>query len=92
MTDGMRGTAAGNVAMVLMRGRRVPVMGVSLEHTTLDLGGIDTPCIGEEVTVLGADGSDRITIDEMAAWLGRTNIEVVMTFSRRLPFRYVDTP
>ena len=44
-----------------MRGRRLPVLGVTMEHTTLDLTGIENPQIGEIITLLGKDTNEVIT-------------------------------
>ena len=44
---------------MLVRGQGVPVVGVSLERTVLDLTDIDRPELGEEVVVLGQSGEDR---------------------------------
>jgi alanine racemase len=81
----MRGAAPGATAEVLVRGRRARVMSVSLEHTTLDLSGIEAPTLGEQVVVLGGDGPARITLETIAGWQGRAPLEVAMTFSCRLP-------
>ncbi len=54
--DGMRNPAAGQVMSLLIRGRRAPVLGVSLEHTTLDISGIDSPRVGDEAIVVGHSG------------------------------------
>lgn len=90
MHNGLRMPAAGKTACVLFRGRRVPVLSVSLEHTTIDLTDLAEPRVGEEVTVLGPQGTERITIEEMAEWQGRSPLEVAMTLSKRLPFRYAN--
>ena len=37
------GASSGSQLNVLMRGKRLPVLGVSMEHTTVDLTGIDKP-------------------------------------------------
>ena len=84
---GFRNAAPGGRIEALIRGRRVPVMSVTLEHTTLDLTGIDSPRLSEEVLLLGGDGPQRITLDDIAGWQGRPPLEVTMTFSKRLPAR-----
>jgi alanine racemase len=86
---GMRGAAPGRTAEVLIRGQRAKVMSVTLEHTTLNLTGIDSPRVGEEVLVLGGDGPARITLEDVAAWQGRPPLETAMTFSKRLPVREI---
>lgn len=84
---GLRNAAPGQRAEVLIRGRRAPVMSVTLEHTTLDLTEVDSPRLGEEVLVLGGRGPERIALDDIAVWQGRPPLEVAMTFSKRLPVR-----
>lgn len=87
--QGFRNAAPGQKAEVVIRGRRARVMSVTLEHTTLDLTGIDSPRLGEEVLLLGGDGAARITLDDVAGWQGRPPLEVTMTFSKRLPAREI---
>ena len=86
---GMRGAAPGRTAEVLIRGQRAKVMSVTLEHTTLNLTGIDSPRLGEEVLLLGGDGPARIALEDVAAWQGRPPLEAAMTFSKRLPVREI---
>ena len=75
---------------MLMRGRRVPVIGVSLEYTTLDLGSIDQPEVGEEIIVLGQAGNDRITLEEIAEWQAAHPLDVLMSFDKRFPIRMME--
>jgi alanine racemase len=85
--DGYR-TPSADAAM-LAGGRRAPLLGVSLEHSTLDLS--DTPgvAVGDEVVVVGAQGHGRIALEEVASWLGaRAGSDVVLGFDRRIPYRY----
>ena len=85
MQQGMRPSTPGVIASALIRGRRVPVLNVSLEHATLDLSAIETPRVGEVVTFVGESGGDRITLDEIATWRDASALDVTMTFSGRLP-------
>jgi alanine racemase len=86
-TDGYRGPIAGRQAEVVVGGRRVPVRGVSLEHTTLDLTGVDA-AVGDEVVFLGTQGDEAITAAEIASWQGATADDVVLSFDRKLPRVY----
>lgn len=92
LNDGYRNPAKGRTAAVLLRGRRVPVIGVSLEHTTIDLSAIEHPAVGEEVSVLGGAGTEAIGLPEMAESQGVRPIDVLMAFSRRLPRSYHPPP
>jgi alanine racemase len=87
LTDGMRNAAPGQAASLLVRGRRAPVLGVSLEHTTLDLTGIDSPQVGDEVALLGRSDGLANTFHDLAGWFGCGELEALMTFSRRVAVR-----
>jgi alanine racemase len=87
--DGYRAALPGKAARMLVRGRRVPVLSVSQEYTTLDLTGLDKLAIGEEVVVLGRNGEDCISIEELADWFGGIPLNVLMSFNERFPYRYL---
>jgi alanine racemase len=74
---------------MLVGGRRVPVRGVSLEHTTLDLTGVDA-AVGDEVVVLGTQGDETITAAEIASWQDASADDVALAFDRKLPRVYVE--
>jgi alanine racemase len=88
-TDGYRAAQDGRPAAMLVRGRRAPVRGVSLEHTTLDLTGVPGAAVGDEVVVLGAQGGDAISATELAEWQAVRPDDVVLAFDGRMPRRYV---
>ena len=53
---------------MLVRGRSVPVLArPSLEHTRLDLTGVPDARVGDEVVVIGRQGAQEITTEEVAA-------------------------
>ncbi len=89
LADGNRPPARGLGAGVLVRGRRAPVIAVSLEHLTIDLSDDDEVTIGDTVTVIGAEGTERITLDEVAGWWRARKIDVIMSLSGRLPRHYL---
>jgi alanine racemase len=92
LVDGYRPARSGEAAM-LIRGQRAPVIGVSLEATTLDLSRVADPSIGEPVVALGRDGGENIGIEEIANWQNASALETVMTFNRQIPSRYLkETP
>jgi alanine racemase len=87
-TDGYRDPREGRQPYMLVRGQRVPVRGISLEHTTLDLTGVEAT-VGDEVVVLGEQGEEVITAAEIADWLGVQVDDVVLAFDRRTPRFYI---
>ena len=85
LTDGYRAPPDGYEAWMLCKGKRVPVLGVSLEHASLDLSSVSDVQNGQEVTVLGDDGSDRIGLDDLARCWNTSPLGAVMSFSGRIP-------
>ena len=45
--------------------------------------------IGQEVVLIGSQGSERITVEEISAYLGTINYEVTCMISDRVPRRYL---
>ena len=82
--DGMRSVAPGQTMSLLIRGQRAPVIGVSLEHTTLDLTGIDSPQVGDEVVVIGESTRLSNSFNDLARWFSCSELEALMAFSGRL--------
>jgi alanine racemase len=87
-TDGYRDPQQGRRSYMLVRGQRVPVRGISLEHTTLDLTGVEAT-VGDEVVVLGEQDEDVITAAEIADWQSVQVDDVVLGFDRHTPRFYI---
>lgn len=87
--DGLpRVLAAGGEALI--RGRRVPMIGrISMDVTTVDLASVPDAVAGDVVTVLGRDGDEEITVDQVAALCGTISYEVLTGLTPRLPRVYV---
>ncbi len=86
--DGWTRALSGN-ADVLIGGRRYPTVGtVCMDSFMADLG--DDMCeIGDEAVLIGAQGSERITAEDVAARLGTINYEVVTLLTPRLERVYI---
>lgn len=84
--DGYR-RALSNVATMLLRGRRVPVVGlITMDMTMIDV--TDVPCvIGDVVTVLGRDPESgaELALEELAACGGVSPYELLVGWRLRLP-------
>jgi alanine racemase len=74
---------------VLIGGRRHPMVGVvTMDQVMVDVGPGSEVRVGDEVVLLGAQGSDRISPDEWAERLGTIAYEVVCALGPRVERRY----
>ena len=65
-------------ASALVRGRRARICGrVMMNMTALDVTDVDGVLVGDEVVLLGCQGDEQITAEELAGLLGTINYEVV---------------
>jgi alanine racemase len=73
---------------VLIRGRRRPVAGtVTMDHILVDCGN-DQVESGDEVVLLGSQGDEAISAEEIAGLLGTITYEVVCSIGPRVPREY----
>ncbi|HXT48541.1 MAG TPA: alanine racemase [Gemmatimonadaceae bacterium] len=86
--DGYR-RALGNRAYALVAGgRRAPVVGVvTMDMTMIDVTGLQV-AVGDVVTLLGNNGSERLDIETLAAQAGASPYELLTALHSRLPRRY----
>lgn len=83
--DGFRRTPR-NWTEVLVKGRRAPLVGrVSMDQCAIDVSHIPNVRQGDEVVLIGKQGSEEITAQEVAANLGTINYEVVSELLARVP-------
>jgi UDP-N-acetylmuramoyl-tripeptide--D-alanyl-D-alanine ligase len=83
--DGFRRSPQ-NWGEVLVRGRRAPLVGrICMDQTMINVSGIPGVRQGDEVVLIGRQGEDRITAEEVAARLGTINYEVVSAILARVP-------
>jgi alanine racemase len=86
--DGVR-RALSNNAELLVRGDRVPLVGqVSMDNVTVDLGPSPQAAIGDPVTIIGRDGDQQQTAEQLAARIGTISYEVICGISARVPRVY----
>jgi alanine racemase len=87
--DGYR-RALSNRAAMLLGGRRAPVLGrVCMDQTVIAVPeGLDARP-GDEVTLLGAQGDERVSAEELAALAGTIPYEIATGLGARLPRRYL---
>lgn len=77
-------------AEVLISGKRFPIVGtICMDLSMVDVG--DEPvAIGQEVVLIGSQGAESISVDEIANHLETINYEVTCMISDRVPRRYVN--
>ncbi len=76
---------------VLIKGCRAPVVGrVSMDWVAVDVTDIPNVAVGDRVTLLGRDGRDEITANEIAEKVGTIPYEVLCALSVRVPRVYKD--
>jgi alanine racemase len=80
-----------NRASVLIRGQRAPVVGiVCMDLTMIDVTHIPAVQVGDTVTLLGSDGEENITVEDMAEWAETIPYEIVTRVATRVPRQYRD--
>lgn len=78
-------------AQVLVRGKRTPLVGaVCMDMMMIDVTDVPGAAVGDAVTVLGRDGDQRISVDDIATWAGTVNYEILCGISKRVPRIYKD--
>jgi alanine racemase len=71
---------------VLVRGQRAPVVGrVCMDQTMIDVTDVPGVRQGDEVVLIGAQGDQHISAEEVAERLGTINYEVVSAILARVP-------
>lgn len=87
--DGYRRSFS-NRAHVLVRGRRAPVVGrVAMDMCMADVTALPEVIQGDQVTLLGRDGDEKVDADELATLADTISWEVVTAISARVPRLYV---
>lgn len=75
---------------VLVRGKRAPILGrVCMDQFMVDVSDIPDVSEGDVVTLIGADGGEEITMEELGELSGRFNYELACCLGKRIPRVYV---
>lgn len=76
---------------VLICGVRCPIAGrICMDQLMADITDVPDARIGQIVTLIGRDGEDCITADELAGWYGTIGYEVVCGISKRVPRKFIE--
>lgn len=75
-----------NKGAVLIRGRRAPICGrICMDQFMVNVTDIPDVCVGDEVTLVGTDGPEQITLEELGELSGRFNYEFACDLGKRIP-------
>lgn len=84
--DGYPHNLSAGKGSVLIRGKRFPIVGaICMDQMMVDVTSLPDLAIGEEVVLVGTQGEDSITPEEIAHLLGITHYAVPGLFSERVP-------
>ena len=87
--DGV-GRLLSNRGHVLIHGSRVPILGrVCMDMTMVDVTGVPDARVGDEAVLIGRQGSQEISVDEVAEIQGTISYEVLCRISPRVPRVYL---
>jgi alanine racemase len=86
--DGYR-RGLSNKGQVLLRGKRYPIIGnICMDQMMVEVGE-DPAYVGDEVVLLGRQGAQEISVQEMACLLDTISYEVTCAFTQRVPRVYL---
>jgi len=79
-----------NKGEVLVRGKRAPVRGrICMDQTMVEVGHIPGVKVGDEVILIGNQNEERITVEEIAEWIGTVPHEIVSRLGKRVGRVYI---
>ncbi len=77
--------SAGGKAEVLIHGRRVPVLGrICMDQMMADVSELEDVRPEDEVVLMGTDGNERITAEDLARWSGTISYEILLSVGSRV--------
>lgn len=82
--------ALSNRGSVLVRGRRAPIVGrVCMDMSMVDVSDIADVSVDDEVVIIGRQGEEEISADEVAELCGTISYEILCGISARVPRLYL---
>jgi alanine racemase len=80
-----------NKAQVLIHGQRANIIGrICMNLCMADISGIQGVQPGDQVVILGTQGNETITADEIADWMGTISYEVLCLFGNNNERTYLE--
>ena len=78
-----------NKGYVLIRGKKARILGrVCMDQFMVDVTEIPDAAFMDPVTLIGSDGNEKITVEDLAELSGRFNYEFVCCLGKRIPREY----
>ncbi len=79
-----------NKGYVLVHGKRAPIIGrICMDQFMIDVTQIPEAAEGDAVTLIGKDGTEQITMEELGEASGRFNYELACCIGKRVPRIYL---
>ena len=79
-----------NKGSVIIHGKRAKIVGmICMDQFMVDVTDIPGVSIGDGVTLIGKDGDEEITCEEIGDISGRFNYEFLCCITRRVPRVYI---
>ena len=74
----------------MIKGQQAPIRGrICMDQFMVDVTDIPGVEVGEEVVLIGSQGSENISATDLAALIGTINYEILTNISLRVPRKYI---
>jgi alanine racemase len=85
--------ALSNRGHVLIRGQHQPIVGrLCMDQFMVDLGPHGSAYVEDDVVLIGQQGEQTLTVEDVAAWADTIGYEILTRFNERIPREYVGGP
>jgi alanine racemase len=85
--------ALSNKGLAIVRGKRYPVIGkVCMDQMMVDISPVGEAYNGDEVVLIGEQGGESITVEELAAAIDTTPHDILVSLNQRIPRVVVNGP
>lgn len=75
----------GNCGEALVRGRRTRIVGqISMDYSTLDITDVPGAQVGDDVTLIGSDGPEHLSVEDVASAAGTLPYEILCGLGPRV--------
>ncbi|MFW7382039.1 MAG: alanine racemase [Oligoflexus sp.] len=84
--EGYPRVASGRGSYVLIKGKRCPLVGrICMNMMMVDISHLQHVAAGDPVTLIGADGQESISAEDLAAWSDTIHYELFTRLNPRIP-------